>query len=101
VGPAGQVMVTYQNATNGQGGADIYTAVDPDGLGAAGFSVANAISFLLVGYLADLFSPATAVALAGVAGLVMLIPIYLAWPTQELRQDVRRAYGPDAEMSSW
>src|SRR5205814_7127489 len=37
VGPAGQVMVTYQNATNGQGGADIYTAVDPDGLGAAGF----------------------------------------------------------------
>jgi MFS family permease len=72
-----------------------------NGLGAAGFSVANAISFLLVGYLADLFSPATAVALAGLAGLVMLIPIYLAWPTQELRQDVRRAYGPDAEMSSW
>src|SRR5207253_9679546 len=33
VGPAGQVMVTYQKATNGQGGADIYTAVDPDGLG--------------------------------------------------------------------
>jgi len=38
VGPAGQVMVTYQNATNGQGGADIYTAVDPDGLGPAGFA---------------------------------------------------------------
>jgi hypothetical protein len=37
VGPAGQVMVTYQNALNGQGGADIYTAVDPDGLGSAGF----------------------------------------------------------------
>src|SRR2546430_15502338 len=33
VGPAGQVMVTYQNSTNGQGGADIYTAVEPDGLG--------------------------------------------------------------------
>ena len=30
-------MVTYQNAVNGQGGADIYTAVDPDGLGPAGF----------------------------------------------------------------
>src|SRR2546430_4634189 len=28
VGPAGQVMVTYQNAVNGQGGADIYAAVD-------------------------------------------------------------------------
>jgi hypothetical protein len=38
VGPAGQVMVTYQNSTNGQGGADIYNAVDPDGLGPAGFS---------------------------------------------------------------
>src|SRR5512142_3117839 len=38
VGPSGQVMVTYQNAENGQGGADVYTAVDPDGLGPAGFS---------------------------------------------------------------
>lgn len=37
VGPSGQVMVTYQNAENGQGGADVYTAVDPDGLGPAGF----------------------------------------------------------------
>src|SRR4029450_8208478 len=26
VGPAGQVMVTYQNAENGQGGANVYTA---------------------------------------------------------------------------
>ena len=38
VGPNGQVMVTYQNSTNGQGGTDIYTAVDPDGLGGAGFN---------------------------------------------------------------
>ena len=38
VGPAGQVMVTYQNAENGQGGADVYTAVDPDGVGPAGFT---------------------------------------------------------------
>jgi hypothetical protein len=38
VGPAGQVMVTYQNTQNGQGGADVYTAVDPDGLGPAGFA---------------------------------------------------------------
>jgi len=38
VGPSGQVMVTYQNSTNGQGGADIYTAVDPDGLGSLGFN---------------------------------------------------------------
>src|SRR5919204_4601009 len=38
VGPAGQVMVTYQNSENGQGGANIYTAVDADGLGPAGFA---------------------------------------------------------------
>jgi hypothetical protein len=37
VGPTGQVMATYQNATNGQGGTNIYTAVDSDGLGPAGF----------------------------------------------------------------
>jgi hypothetical protein len=38
VGPDGQVMVTYQDQTNGQGGSHIYTAVDPDGLGPAGFT---------------------------------------------------------------
>jgi hypothetical protein len=38
VGPDGQVIVTYQDQTNGQGGSHIYTAVDPDGLGPAGFS---------------------------------------------------------------
>jgi hypothetical protein len=37
VGPNGQVMVTYQKSLNGKGGTDIYTAVDPDGLGPAGF----------------------------------------------------------------
>ncbi len=41
VGPAGQVMVTYQRTTNGQGGTNIYTAVDPDGLGPAGFSLGS------------------------------------------------------------
>jgi hypothetical protein len=38
VGPAGQVVVTYQNAVNGQGGTNIYTAVDLDGLGPGGFT---------------------------------------------------------------
>ena len=37
VGPAGQVMVTYQDRTGGQAESHIYTAVDPDGLGPAGF----------------------------------------------------------------
>src|SRR5439155_18876963 len=38
VGPDGQVMVTYQDQTNGQGGSRVYTALDPDGLGPAGFN---------------------------------------------------------------
>ena len=37
VGPDGQVMVIYQDQTSGQGGSRIYTAVDSDGLGQAGF----------------------------------------------------------------
>jgi hypothetical protein len=49
VGPAGQVMVTYQNAVNGQGGADIYTAVDPDGLGSAGFGKPIKVAHSLIG----------------------------------------------------
>jgi hypothetical protein len=39
VGPDGQVMVVYQDQTNGQGGSHIYTSVDPDGFGRAGFTV--------------------------------------------------------------
>ena len=37
VGPAGQVMVTYQDRTGGEAESHIYTAVDADGLGPAGF----------------------------------------------------------------
>jgi len=39
VGPNGEVMVIYQDQTIGQGGARIYTAVDPDGLGPKGFDL--------------------------------------------------------------
>jgi hypothetical protein len=49
VGPAGQVMVTYQNAVNGQGGTNIYTAVDPDGLGPAGFNTPTVVAHSHVG----------------------------------------------------
>jgi hypothetical protein len=49
VGPAGQVMVTYQNAVNGQGGTNIYTAVDPDGLGPAGFGAGTFVAHSRVG----------------------------------------------------
>src|SRR5215467_13789143 len=37
VGPDGQVMVIYQDTTNGQGGSRVYSSVDPDGLGPDGF----------------------------------------------------------------
>jgi hypothetical protein len=49
VGPAGQLMVTYQNAQNGQGGANIYTATDPDGLGPAGFGHTTLVTHSHVG----------------------------------------------------
>lgn len=49
VGPAGQVMVTYQKSTNGQGGSDIFTAVDPDGLGPAGFNTPVLVAHSHVG----------------------------------------------------
>ena len=49
VGPTGQVMVTYQNSTNGQGGANIYTATDPDGLGPAGFGHTTLVNHSHVG----------------------------------------------------
>jgi hypothetical protein len=38
IGPEGQVMVTYQDPTGGEGPADIRVSLDPDGLGPAGFS---------------------------------------------------------------
>src|SRR6266700_3947577 len=38
VGPDGQVMVTYQDQTNGQGCSHIYTAIDANGLRPGGFS---------------------------------------------------------------
>jgi hypothetical protein len=37
VGPDGEVMAIYQSRDNGQGGSTLYTALDPDGLGPAGF----------------------------------------------------------------
>jgi hypothetical protein len=38
IGPAGQVMVSYQDPTSGIGPDSIHVAVDPDGLGPLGFS---------------------------------------------------------------
>lgn len=49
VGPSGQVMVTYQNSENGTGGTDVFTAVDPDGLGPAGFNAPVLVAHSRVG----------------------------------------------------
>lgn len=38
IGPNGQVLVTYQFPTGGEGPAKIFTALDADGLGAGGFA---------------------------------------------------------------
>jgi hypothetical protein len=49
VGPGGQVMVTYQKSEAGQGGTDVFTAVDPDGLGSAGFNTPVLVAHSRVG----------------------------------------------------
>ena len=49
VGPAGQVMVTYQDRTGGQAESHIYTSLDPDGLGTAGFGTPGSAAHSHVG----------------------------------------------------
>ncbi len=49
VGPDGQVFVVYQTPTGGEGPATIYGALDPDGLGPAGFGTPQAIQTTNVG----------------------------------------------------
>ena len=49
VGPNGEVVVTYQDKTGGEVGANIYTALDPDGLGPAGFGVPRLLAKTNVG----------------------------------------------------
>jgi hypothetical protein len=49
VGPSGQVMVTYQDRTGGQAESHIYTAIDPDGLGPAGFGTPRLAAHSRVG----------------------------------------------------
>jgi hypothetical protein len=49
LGPDGQVMVSYQTATNGQGGAKLETALDPDGLGPKGFQAPVLLAHTHVG----------------------------------------------------
>ena len=49
IGPDGQVVVTYQYPTGGQGPATIWTALDPDGIGPAGFGKPRRLTTTNVG----------------------------------------------------
>jgi len=49
IGPSGQVMVTFQNPSGGEGPSTIYTSIDPDGLGPQGFTQATAVTSTNVG----------------------------------------------------
>ena len=49
VGPAGQVLITYQDNTSGQGASTIWTNIDADGFGPAGMSAARVATATNVG----------------------------------------------------
>ncbi len=49
IGPNGEVYVTYQNNTGGQGASSVLGNVDPDGLGPQGFSAQVNITSMNVG----------------------------------------------------
>jgi len=63
------------------------------GLMSAGFSLTAALSYLLVGFLADRTSPAFAVVCAGVYGLLVVCVASVRWPAREVRQAVRGLEG--------
>lgn len=59
------------------------------GLMSAGFSLSAALSYLLVGFLADRTSPAFAVVCAGAFGLIVVCVASARWPARHVRQAVR------------
>jgi len=60
------------------------------GIAGAGFAALTAIGYLLVGWVANLTSPAFAVVVMAVIGLVIASAAFLVWPAARLRADVRR-----------
>lgn len=69
------VMVTVNLATPSQYRGRL------NGLAGGGLAVATALGFLAAGALADLRSPQAAIAIAGVAGVVIVGLFSLVWPT--------------------
>ncbi len=52
------------------------------GVAASGFNASTALSFLIVGWLAEALGPARAVSLAGAVGLVVVAIAYAVWPSR-------------------
>lgn len=67
-----------------------------NGLAAAGFGVCTAGGFVLAGLLADVTSPSTAVAVAGVTGLAIVGLAQRMWPATALRQCLDDTYAESA-----
>ncbi len=59
------------------------------GIASAGFSAMTAIGYLVTGWLADLTTPAFAVTVMAVVGLVIASITLWVWPGASLRTDVR------------
>jgi MFS family permease len=63
-----------------------------NGLAGGGFSLASAASYLLVGALADLASPAVAVTAAGALGLALIGAVARSWPRGSIDRSASRVY---------
>ncbi|MFN8169645.1 MAG: bifunctional [glutamine synthetase] adenylyltransferase/[glutamine synthetase]-adenylyl-L-tyrosine phosphorylase [Candidatus Nanopelagicales bacterium] len=59
------------------------------GIASAGFAALTALGYLLAGYVADATSPAFAVTVMAVLGLVIVSVAFWVWPAAQLRADVR------------
>ena len=60
------------------------------GVAAAGFNIASALSFAIVGWLASVpaIGPARAVSLAGAGGLILVALLRAVWPAEEIERAV-------------
>lgn len=63
-----------------------------NGLAGAGFSLVTVTSYLVVGVVADLTSPAFAVTLGGATGCLVLAWLYPTWPRREIRRATETAF---------
>jgi MFS family permease len=67
------------------------------GIASAGFAALTAVGYLVTGFVADRTSPAFAVTVMAVVGLLVVTLAFWFWPAQRLRGDVRAL--EDAELT--